>query len=272
MQIRSENRSQTRNLQQTGAPEPAQNTQQEVKLKAKLNQADPNQTVQQGTAGDFVNSTMGERTGQSVVETRISQLDMNQDAYSKLDQAQQVLENLEAVFCTDLEEPDLQDFTKESQTFQDYVLAQATFKSNFDARGGSMAPMIYSGVAKDLVDRRCEAMQARVAGDTVYSGSAMGGDNQLEMNQKAGAAYDDADGKLQKLIGHMERKLEGPEIGEFAAANQAFTDYRDAFATTEANAFRGGSIAPMIWSGTAEGLTNERLGQLKEIGAEYFSS
>lgn len=88
------------------------------------------------------------------------------------------------------------------------------------------------------------------------------GQSQPELTAKAEAEFEKADGELNALY---KKKLgEEDEEGrkKLIASERAWVAYRDAEASYEADAKRGGSMEPMIYNEACARLTRERMKEL----------
>jgi uncharacterized protein YecT (DUF1311 family) len=89
--------------------------------------------------------------------------------------------------------------------------------------------------------------------------------SQQEMNQTAEADFEKADAKLNSVYKKLLAKQDEEGRKKLIAAERAWVAYRDAEADFEADAAaRGGSMEPMIYSGTAKRLTDARIKELAE--------
>lgn len=241
--------------------------------KVRLREPDPKQSVAKGTAQDFVKSSSGDRTGSSPLEVRFeSQQEMNLNAHQAYEKSAQAMVKLERGYSKPFEPEDKADFRAEQKAFEKFMTAQATLEGNLEARGGSLMPLVYSGVAKDLVEQRTKLMQERIAnGSSGYHGtSTMTDAPQQEMNAAAWEAFGATDDRLSTLCERIAGKLEGEDLAEFNAASKAFGEYREALSEFEANReARGGTLAPLIKASVADGMTLERIDQLTTFAEQH---
>ncbi len=86
---------------------------------------------------------------------------------------------------------------------------------------------------------------------------------QMEMNEQAGAKYQQADGRLQKLCAEIRPHLDADGRAKFDAAQAAWISFRKAEAESFADFFRGGSIVPAVYSQSLTDSTELRLRQLQ---------
>jgi len=92
--------------------------------------------------------------------------------------------------------------------------------------------------------------------------------SQPEMNATAEAAFEKADAKLNKIYKQTLAGLDEEGKKKLVAAERAWLAYRDAEATYEADAERGGSIVPLIYSQTCLQMTEARIEQLQKSASE----
>lgn len=89
--------------------------------------------------------------------------------------------------------------------------------------------------------------------------------SQHEMNAEAAANAAKADRELNKVYKQLLATLDEEGVKLLKASQRAWIAFRDADAAAAADtAARGGSMAPMIYSGTIATLTDERTAALKE--------
>jgi len=111
----------------------------------------------------------------------------------------------------------------------------------------------------------------RYVGIMAFAGAAMvcnpaHSQSQSEMNQSAEADFEKADAKLNVTYKKLLATLDADGKKKLIAAERAWVAYRDAEADLEADAAaRGGSMAPMIYSGTCTRLTEARIKELQEV-------
>lgn len=92
--------------------------------------------------------------------------------------------------------------------------------------------------------------------------AACPGETQMEMNECAGIAYDKADKRLNQVYRKLERT---PEL---VAAQRAWIAFRDAESNYQASAHEGGSMQPMIYAGSLQSLTEDRIEQLEQASQQ----
>ena len=86
---------------------------------------------------------------------------------------------------------------------------------------------------------------------------------QMEMNEQAGAQFQQADQRLQKLCAEMRSHLDADGRAKFDAAQAAWISFRKAEAESYADFFRGGSIMPAVYSQSLTDSTERRIAQLQ---------
>ncbi len=99
----------------------------------------------------------------------------------------------------------------------------------------------------------------------VFGGSALAQDcgspnTQLEMNQCAHAAFQQADAALNdKYQAILKRLGDDGSANLFRAAQRVWVPFRDAECAFAASPYEGGSMQPMVVSSCLEDLTNRRV-------------
>jgi uncharacterized protein YecT (DUF1311 family) len=87
---------------------------------------------------------------------------------------------------------------------------------------------------------------------------------QLEMNHCAYKSFKAADAELNQVYRQLRNKYKGtPQESQLVDAQLAWLKFRDTDCKFSADRFKGGSIAPLIYSSCKEGLTTERTRSLK---------
>lgn len=90
--------------------------------------------------------------------------------------------------------------------------------------------------------------------------------SQHEMNREAREDFAKADAELNKIYKKLLTEFDDTAREKFKATQRAWVVLRDAEAAFEADAeARGGSMEPMIYSGTQARLTRERVAYLKKL-------
>lgn len=90
--------------------------------------------------------------------------------------------------------------------------------------------------------------------------------NQLEINLCAGLEAYTADQRLNEVYKKVKAKIanDPQSTKELIEAEKAWIKFRDSECRFAANRYRGGTIAPAIYSGCAKKLTTERIQHLEE--------
>lgn len=90
--------------------------------------------------------------------------------------------------------------------------------------------------------------------------------NQFEMNRESEASFSKADAELNRVYAKVIATLDDEGRVKLKAAQRAWVAFRDAQAEFQMDSeARGGSMAPMIYSGVRASLTKDRITQLKEM-------
>lgn len=92
--------------------------------------------------------------------------------------------------------------------------------------------------------------------------------SQAEMNAEAARDAAKADKELNRVYQRVLADLDEEGVKKLKASQRAWIAYRDAEAERAADEARGGSMAPLLYSGTLATLTNERVQRLKETLGE----
>lgn len=86
---------------------------------------------------------------------------------------------------------------------------------------------------------------------------------QHELNMQAQHSSEAADKLLNTTYNQLMKKLDATAKKKLVAAELAWIKFRDLQAASESDWYRGGSMAPMIYSSCVERLTRERIKDLK---------
>lgn len=88
----------------------------------------------------------------------------------------------------------------------------------------------------------------------------------MEINLCAGLAAYNADLRLNEIYKKVKAKIaDDPQsTQELIEAEKAWIKFRDSECRFAANRYRGGTIAPSIYSSCAKNLTTERIRQLED--------
>lgn len=93
--------------------------------------------------------------------------------------------------------------------------------------------------------------------------------NQSEMNDCAGIAYQNADRKLNQVYQQLLPKLPASRKQKLIVAQQAWIKFRDTSCDFERSAVEGGSLAPTIYGSCLATVTEQRTkdlqGYLEEV-------
>jgi uncharacterized protein YecT (DUF1311 family) len=88
--------------------------------------------------------------------------------------------------------------------------------------------------------------------------------NQNQLNQQAEDNFKKSDAELNRVYNALLKKLT-PETKEKLVTSQLlWLKFRDAEANARASEFEGGSMAPMLYSGSRNHTTKARIADLKE--------
>lgn len=233
--------------------------------------------IDAGVAGDFAATQGLPQTGASPLSVRLdaaapmSQQGMNMEAAKAMREVRGAMRGAnDALIDAFSGDAETQDDVRDAQSkFEGFVSREATFRSNLEARGGSMAPMLHAGVSRSLFEARAATLSAAATEGYFPGGTTANLDNansQMEMNMAAYEAMDKANARMGELEGAIAQLLAGdPESkAEFASTQAAFKDFREAQANTAGNMeARGGSLHGLVYAGTAESITHERIQQLE---------
>ena len=89
---------------------------------------------------------------------------------------------------------------------------------------------------------------------------------QAEMNQQAAADFEKADAQLNKVYKQVQAGLDAEGLAKLKVAQRAWLAFRDAEADFQADAeARGGTMAPCIYNGVRQQLTETRIADLKAL-------
>ena len=93
--------------------------------------------------------------------------------------------------------------------------------------------------------------------------------NQHELNVAAEAEFQKADAELNRVYQQLMAKLDKPSRERLIDAQLLWIKFRDADARARAEVNQGGSIYPMIVSGSRASATRARIAELKEWIDEF---
>ena len=89
------------------------------------------------------------------------------------------------------------------------------------------------------------------------------GRSQLDMNRQAAAGADKAEQRMQTILSELRSRLDDKGRAKLDASQNAWLLYRKAEAESYADQYRGGSMAPVIYSASKADSTERRIGQLQ---------
>jgi uncharacterized protein YecT (DUF1311 family) len=89
------------------------------------------------------------------------------------------------------------------------------------------------------------------------------GQSQLDMNRKAAAGAEQADKRMQTILSELRSRLDAEGRAKLDASQRAWLIYRKAEAESYADQYRGGSMAPTVYSASLADSTVRRIGQLQ---------
>jgi len=96
---------------------------------------------------------------------------------------------------------------------------------------------------------------ARHSGDDTLS--------QDDISQQAIAEFQNIDARLDGLVGHLRKQLDGDNLDTFDAAHLAWLGFRERYARFIAQSYSGGSIQPLIHAVTLESITAAWIAELE---------
>ena len=100
----------------------------------------------------------------------------------------------------------------------------------------------------------------------LLSATAAFGQTQAEMNQQAAADFRKADTQLNAIYGKVKAALDAEAQEKLKVAQRAWITFRDAEADLQADATaRGGTMAPCLYNGVRQQLTETRIEELKAL-------
>ena len=102
-----------------------------------------------------------------------------------------------------------------------------------------------------------------IAGQKPKDDPCANAQTQLEMNMCWGNQYKAADTKLNAVYREFTSKLSPEETAQLKTAQLAWIKFRDANCEFVADAYKGGSIRPMIAAMCLADVTNARTSELK---------
>ena len=84
-----------------------------------------------------------------------------------------------------------------------------------------------------------------------------------DMNHQAIAEFRRVDARLDGLVGHLRRQLDGDSLGAFEAAQSAWLGFRERYARFIAHSYSAGAIRPLIHAVTLESITAAWIAELE---------
>lgn len=90
-----------------------------------------------------------------------------------------------------------------------------------------------------------------------------------ELSQQAVAAFQRVDARLDDVVAHLRRQLDGDDLGAFEQVHLAWLGYRERYARFIAQTYSGGAIQPLIHAVTLESITAAWMAELEtQLGRE----
>jgi len=86
---------------------------------------------------------------------------------------------------------------------------------------------------------------------------------QDDMNQQAITQFQAVDTRLDGLVAHLRKQLDGDNLATFDAAHLAWLGFRERYARFIAQSYSGGSIQPLIHAVTLESITAGWIAELE---------
>ncbi|RPE75886.1 lysozyme inhibitor LprI family protein [Vulcaniibacterium tengchongense] len=92
---------------------------------------------------------------------------------------------------------------------------------------------------------------------------------QQEMNRQAFDAFQRSQARLQQVLDHLRRQLDGEDLALFDEAHRSWLEFRERYARFVSQSYSGGSIRPLIRAVTLQSATELWIGELQtQLGAE----
>ena len=111
--------------------------------------------------------------------------------------------------------------------------------------------------------KRSAVLFALVAAMLTLAAPAMFGQTQLELNMQAQKEAEKSDAALNAAYKELLGLLDAEATEKLRVSQRAWVKFRDGECAFEADLYRGGSMAPMIYSSCFKSLTDARTLQLK---------
>lgn len=99
------------------------------------------------------------------------------------------------------------------------------------------------------------------AGDVVRHGAAAA--TQDDISQQAIAQFQVLDARLDEVVVHLRRQLDGDDLTAFEQVHLAWLSFRERYARFIAQSYSGGSIQPLIHAVTLESVTATWMAELE---------
>ena len=93
---------------------------------------------------------------------------------------------------------------------------------------------------------------------------------QAEMNRESASEFEKADAALNKVYKELRATLGEEEQARLKEVQLLWLKYRDKNAEFETSLYEGGSMAPMVYSGSMTGSTLDRVEELKGMFREGY--
>ena len=84
-----------------------------------------------------------------------------------------------------------------------------------------------------------------------------------DMNQQAIEQFQRVDARLDRLVAHLRRQLDGDSLSTFEAAHLAWLGFRERYARFIAQSYSAGAIQPLIHAVTLESITASWIAELE---------
>jgi len=90
-----------------------------------------------------------------------------------------------------------------------------------------------------------------------------------EISQQAVAGFQAVDARLDELVAHLHRQLDGDSLAAFEQVHLAWLSFRERYARFIAQSYSGGSIQPLIHAVTLESITAAWIAELEtQLGGD----
>ena len=83
------------------------------------------------------------------------------------------------------------------------------------------------------------------------------------MNHQAIVEFQRVDARLDGLVAHLRRQLDGDSLATFEAAHSAWLEFRERYARFIAQSYSSGAIRPLIHAVTLESITAAWIAELE---------